>query len=510
MLKRYFDFVNESLDLILESDVVYSDRLRNVLSKINSEISKKLIEIENKDFPIKSNYFDIVSDKNDMVSFIPDRKAQEILKDIKEFWRFNGSSGWLKHSESNTELFSKLGYIPEGNPYSPNSRDIGEIVAETISETSGKTYCWVKFINGTGDYVGQGVYNKERLIKTQGIKEREVWTKSRQEIGVGRGIRALLLTTGDKFLDKDIEQFVNLYKSTIDRINDKFIFFEVVSGPDILHWYHAENYYGRSGTLGNSCMASARPSWLEMYTNNPDQCSMIIFKCPDDIDKIVGRSLLWTLTDGKKYMDRIYTINDSDVQLFREYAKENGWYAKWNNASTPSSEAYAPDGTKTTLNLKVNLSQKYYDNFPYLDTLKFFTPGSGILNNTDGEYTLEDTGGGHVSCNYCGGSGRIECGDCNGRGREECGDCNGHEMIDCDDCNGRGDVSCYTCDGSGLTEEDDDGNEIECGECNGKGDIKCDECSGRGEISCGRCDGSGEIDCLNCDGNGEVDCYECN
>lgn len=510
MLKRYFDFVNESLDLILESDVVYSDKLRNVLSKIDSEISRKLIEIENRDLPVRSNYFDIVSTKNDMVSFIPDRKAQEILKDIKEFYRFNGSGGgWLKHSESNAELFSKLSYVPEGTPYSPNSRDIGEIVAETTSETSGKTYCWVKFMDGNGNYVGQGVYNKEKLIKAQGIKEKEVWTKNRQEIGVGRGIRALLVTTGEKFLDKDIEQFVNIYKATIDKLNDKFSFFEVVSGSDIHYWYNYDNYYQRSGSLGSSCMASARASWLEIYTANPEQCSMVIFKSPEDTDKIVGRALLWTLTDGKKFMDRIYTINDSDVQLFREYAKENGWYAKYHNSSTSNSDAYAPDGTKTNLNLRVNLSQKYYNNYPYLDTLKYFTPGSGVLNNSDGEYALEDTGGGHSSCDCCGGDGRVECGDCDGRGVEECSNCDGSGKEECSECDGNGENTCNNCDGSGKV-EDDEGNEIDCDECDGDGKLECDDCSGRGKVDCDECDGDGEHDCSNCGGGGEVDCYECN
>ena len=176
MIKRYFDFINESLEFILESDVIYSDKFRFTLSKIDDPISKSILDIENKDLTVQSNYFDITMDKNDTVSFIPDRKAQEILKDVKEFWRFDGSGGgWLKHSEANTELFSKLGYVPEGSPYGPNSRDIGEIVAETVSETSGKTYCWVKFNNNSGEYVGQGVYNKERLTKAPDAKEKEVW-----------------------------------------------------------------------------------------------------------------------------------------------------------------------------------------------------------------------------------------------------------------------------------------------------------------------------------------------
>ena len=504
MIKRYFDFINESLEFILESDVVYSDKFRLTLSKIDDVISKSLLDIENKDLTVQSNYFDVNFEKNDTVSFIPDRKAQEILKDVKEFYRFSGSGGWLKHSEANAELFSKLGYVPEGSPYSPNSGDLGEIVGEVVSETSGKTYCWVKFMNVTGDYIGQGVYNKERLVKTQDDKSKEVWSKNRQELKIGRAVRALLKSAGKEVLDKDIEQFVNLYKSTIDKLNDKFSYFEVVTGSDIAHWYHHRNYLVRSGTLGNSCMSAAPARWLEIYTENPNQCELVIFKSQDDPEKIIGRALLWTLPDGKRFMDRIYVNNDSDVQLFRDYAKENGWYSKYYNNSGGDTKAYSPEGGSVDLDLRITLDVKDYNNFPYLDTLKYFTPGSGVLDPYNGEYLLEDTGGGHSgSCEYCGGSGRLECGDCYGSGEYECGECEGSGNVQCRTCRGNGKEECGECDGSGEIDGE------ECENCGGSGETTCRDCDGDGENDCGRCGGRGEVECSNCDGRGEVDCYEC-
>ena len=505
MIKRYFDFINESLEFILESDVIYSDKFRFALSKIDNPISTSILDIENKDLTVQSNYFDITMDKNDTVSFIPDRKAQEILKDVKEFWRFDGSGGgWLKHSESNTELFSKLGYVPEGSPYSPNSRDIGEIVAETVSETSGKTYCWVKFNNNEGEYVGQGVYNKEKLIKAPDAKEKEVWSKSRQEVKIGRAVRALLKAGGQEFLDKDIEQFVNLYKSTIDRLNDKFSYFEVVSGDDIAYWYNHRNYFVRSGTLGNSCMSNVPDRYLEIYTANPNQCSLVIFKSQDDTEKIIGRALLWTLPDGKKFMDRIYVVNDSDVQLFRDFAKENGWYSKYYNNSGGDDKVYGPDGSILNLNLRITLDKKDYDTFPYLDTLKWFTPGSGVLDPEDGEYCLEDTSGGYSGgCEYCNGEGRVDCGHCYGSGEYECGECDGSGNIGCRSCSGNGKEECSDCGGSGEVDEE------ECSSCGGGGEVTCSECDGYGENECSECDGRGEVECGSCDGNGRVECYEC-
>ena len=509
MIKNYLDFINESFELILESDVVYSDNFRKIVSKINTPVAKKIIEIENKDLPVRSNFFDIVPSKNDTISFMADRRAQEILNSESKKVRFFGSGGgWLRHTDSNKNIFDKLGYVPQGEPYSPNSSEIGDIISEIVSETSGKTYCWVKFKNDSGEDIGQGVYNKEKL-RNYDDRQQKIWGRGRQEIGIGRGVRALLLTTGEKFLDKDIEEFVNLYKAAIDKFNDKFSYFEVATGSDIAHWYNNRNYFIRSGTLGSSCMAGAPASWLEIYTENPEQVGLIIYKSPEDTDKIIGRALLWTLNDGKKYVDRIYTVNDSDVQLFRDYAKESGWYTKYHNSSTSNSQAIAPDGSTVSLDLTVTLRQKHYDNFPYLDTLKYFTPGSGVLNNQRGDYVLEDTGGDYVRCEYCGGSGRVECGDCYGNGQEECRYCDGSGREDCDECDGRGSITCSTCDGEGNT-EDEEGNSIECSDCNGSGDKECSDCDGDGRVDCHHCDGDGEFECSNCDGRGEVDCYECN
>lgn len=510
MIKKYTEFLNEAVQLILESDVVYSDKFRNVLKKIDSPIAQKLLSIENTDLPVRSNYFDIVPKKNDQIQFMPDRKAQEILTQKTTSVRFNGGdAGWLKHSPANAEIFSKLGYEPVGErPYRPSQTDTGKVISEVVSTESGKTYCYVQFVNENGEEIGKGVYNKTTLREVDDTMSK-LWGRGRQEIGVGRGIRALLLTTGEKFLDKDIEQFVNLYKSTIDKLNDKFSYFEVVSGDAIHHWYHKSNYYVTSGSLGSSCMASAPPEWLEIYTANPDQVQLVIYKSPEDTEKIIGRALLWTLNDGKKYMDRIYTVSDSDVQLFRQFAKENDWYVKYHNSSTTNSQAIAPDGSTTSLNLRVTLSKKNYGNFPYLDTLKYFTPGSGVLNNQDGEYTLEDTGGDYTRCDYCGGSGMVECSDCDGSGRQDCYDCDGNGRVQCDDCDGEGDNECTNCDGSGEV-EGSEGEMETCSDCDGKGRIECSSCDGDGRVDCSNCDGDGRVDCESCDGNGEHNCHECN
>lgn len=486
MIKRYLDFVNESFELLLESNIVYSNNFKKVMGKIEHPLAKSILEIENQDHPVRNNYLDVNLKANDKLGFIPDRKAQEILGDTKVYVNFVGSGGgWLKNKEVNQGIFDKLGYTYEEGvePYQAPSVEVGEIIAETISETSGKKWVFVKFPNG------QGVYNAEKL-RIVDNKEKALWSKGRQEIFVGRGIRALLTSAGIQFLDKDLEDFVNLYKATVDKMNDRFQYFESIKGQEIGHWYHYSNYKERQGSLGSSCMSNVRTNYFDIYISNPDVCELVILKSEEDDSLIVGRALLWTLSDGKKFMDRIYTIKDSDVQLFRDWAKENGWYSKFYNSSGDSGLANSPEGERVDLrNLTVDIKKGMYDAYPYLDTLKYFNPGKGTLSNVRGsgdEYILEDTGGQLWRCEYCGGSGMQTCGNCDGDGSWECRTCDGDGDVSCGECNGEGHV------------EDSEGN-----------DTECDSCGGSGKNSCRRCDGDGRIECGDCDGRGEHSCHEC-
>jgi hypothetical protein len=459
MLLKYNEFINESLELILESNIIFSDRMKLALNKTDIPLAKTILSIENKDYPVASNYFDIPMDKNDKLSFIPDRKAQEILSDDKEYVKFTGSGGgWLKHKDSNNKLFTALGYTPESDePYKPEPSDLGEVVSKIVSEQSGKTYVYVKFEGG------KGVYNQEKLRMIDDRSEK-VWKKSRQEINIGRAIRALLKSAKQEVIDKELEEFVNQFKSTIDKLNDKFSYFELVLGEDIGYWYNQRNYYERKGTLGNSCMASVPTSYFDIYMSNPDVCQLLILKSKEDTNKIVGRALLWTLRDGKKFLDRIYTNNDSDVNLFKDYSKENGWYVKYYNNSGNSGKAISPTGETVDLDATVDIRPGRYENYPYVDTLKNFNPkGTLSIKKTDDTYLLESTGGDYYSCEYCDGSGRRSCYECDGDGSWECS----------------------KCDGTGEVGEGEDASE--CSRCEGDGRINCSECSGDGILDCPEC-----------------------
>lgn len=179
----------------------------------------------------------------------------------------------------------------------------------------------------------------------------------------------------------DIEQFVNEYKSYFDCDESKL---KIVSGSDILKYYHEENYLcsGNGGTLWKSCMRqSNRNKFMKLYESNDVQ--MLVFLT--DNDKVRARALLWKAIDdnGNIYniMDRIYIIYDHDTNFFINWAQRNGFYTKWEQTAYNESTFRDSNGNPIILELKIVLSKKDFTYYPYLDTFKFFDINNGILYN---------------------------------------------------------------------------------------------------------------------------------
>jgi hypothetical protein len=250
-------------------------------------------------------------------------------------------------------------------------------------------------------------------------------------------------------------------------------------------------------------MRLKEPEVFGIYTKNPEKVSLLILKSSKDSSKILGRALVWNIDeittpsfsqdDTKNagdfvFMDRIYCHLDSDVELFRSYATENGMYYKENNDSNEICSLVSKDGTLSDVTLLVNLKKNCStsDKFPYMDTLKYLDTSDGELTNDEDRshhITLEATNGRYTedeTCDYCGGDEYVECGECGGSGREECYECSGSGQVECEVCDGSGEV---------------DGEE-------------CGECLGNGENTCGECDGDGENSCSEC-GDALVPCPEC-
>lgn len=377
MLLRYNDFIIESL--LLESNVIYSEKFRRVLEKMpNDTIAINLRGIENKDLDVISNFLDVKSDNENFVTFTPDRIAQEILKSDKKAIVYDGGhGGWLTNSlETNSKIFTSLGYAPKSTDvYAPNNGEVGELISKIKSEKTGKIWCYVKFEKG------EGVYNETKLKEPDQDKlNKLIFTKNRQEVRIGRVVRGLLNANKNSgFSDSQIEKFVNDFRGILKVMNDVFSNFAIVEGDDIGFWYNRKNYLDPNrGSLGSSCQAVGRLDWLEIYIKNPETIKLLILKSDEDPNKIIGRSLLWKLDDNNFLMDLTYTMKDSDRKIFLEYAKLKGWNAMNENDSY----------TKTFIS---HIKPITFDMYPSIDTMNNWDPNTGKISNQyfDGSHYIE-------------------------------------------------------------------------------------------------------------------------
>ena len=129
--------------------------------------------------------------------------------------------------------------------------------------------------------------------------------------------------THSQTLNSDIETFINIYKSCI---NKDYYIFDIVEGKDIKKYYNRKHYvYKEGSSLSLSCMNkfSCR-NYFGIYVNNPQVCKLLILRYKDNPSKICGRALLWTLVDGRKMLDIVYKNNEYDYHIFSEKAKSIG------------------------------------------------------------------------------------------------------------------------------------------------------------------------------------------
>ena len=156
------------------------------------------------------------------------------------------------------------------------------------------------------------------------------WREGRTpEYGIGRWVRHIFVDVQKSTLnDTQLEQFVNAYKSTFDSKDKDLI--EIVEGEEIRKCYLEDNYEEIKGQLGNSCMRYERcQAYLDIYVKNPEVCKLLVLR--GDTGKVKGRALLWTLSDGERYIDRMYTIDDSDKIIFKEWGLKNGIPKNYDN-----------------------------------------------------------------------------------------------------------------------------------------------------------------------------------
>lgn len=225
----------------------------------------------------------------------------------------------------------------------------------------------------------------------------------RTEIKVGRAIKYIANDLYDFTLtDKQIEDFVNVYKST-STTGPNFQFY---IGDDIKNGYKVNKYESPSGSLGSSCMNN-RSSYLKIYRENEEKVRLLVLL--DDEGKISGRALVWKLDkspcEAEYFMDRVYTTRDFEVNIFIEYAEKNGFmYKQRMTCGDEDAVKFRYKGKEVYGEIRVKVKGKFKE-YPYLDTLIYLNKAKDELSNIPSWkcYQLWDTGGDRERCDDCDG-----------------------------------------------------------------------------------------------------------
>lgn len=198
----------------------------------------------------------------------------------------------------------------------------------------------------------------------------------RNEIKIGRFVRKIFEMNNVRFTDTEIEQFVASYAANVSQTG---ISFKIVSGEDIRKYYLYANYHSTSGSLGNSCMrySNCQPRF-DLYVYNPNEVSMLVLFNKDS-KKVTGRAILWKKTSIRNthtgqewegtFMDRIYVNNDRHTELFKKYARDNGFSFKKTQSYSSVQKAIVDGQDWSSSSIKVKLNRINIDS-PYLDTVK--------------------------------------------------------------------------------------------------------------------------------------------
>lgn len=239
---------------------------------------------------------------------------------------------------------------------------------------------YYKLINGKNDEIN--FINNSQVDRLIAANE-DPFQKSKNGMKIGRLARQVLELNGSKVSDVELNKFVDYWKAAIDGKDIKEENFAFVKGEQIQYWYNYNQYLEKSGTLGNSCMRDpSKSSYLNIYSNNPEVCCLLILKKEN---KLIARALVWKLKNPVNgfdyYLDRIYTINDSDVNVVTDIYIE--WLRKNNTIKDFKKEnllCYTTLDFRAT-KIDVKLNKWKFDYYPYMDSFIFFKIKEGELTN---------------------------------------------------------------------------------------------------------------------------------
>ena len=365
-LLRYEDFrIDESFSLLLEANIAFSEEFENLLDKMDTVTADKLLNLIGKDIDINTNYIGVDIEKDGFVKFVADDKAEKVPFIVQAFPTYYlqlSKDFGLKDVDQNSALmqgmkvellkkYSKREFLEQcEKSYGEENMNSWKELADTFYG-AGSAICVVTFeIRGM---------RKEVLCYSDSIK-RDISGIKPGSMKIGKLVTTLFTKAGVDFKPTDVEDFVNKYKSVVTQMREKFDNFKILKGKDIRNSYLVDNYLNTNGSLGNSCMRYEKcQKFLDIYVKNEDKVSLVIL---EKEGKITGRALLWTDYKERKIMDRIYTNNSADEQLFKDFAKSSGFWHKKNQDMYEDTSFIGPNGEEErdiTVQLEENQDYGY-------------------------------------------------------------------------------------------------------------------------------------------------------
>jgi len=256
------------------------------------------------------------------------------------------------------------------------------------------------------NYIDISNTGKLSFIDDKKAEKFPMWEGPRQETTIGKLVRKIL--PGVK--DTDLEKFSNELKAKILEKSGELDRFKIFRGDDIINFYQEIEYDHDEGIgqLGKSCMNGQPEEFFDIYKLNPDKVGLVILF--DEDENMIGRALLWNTENGFTFMDRIYTYEDSDIELFKLFANKMGfWYKELQNTSYRNRDNFiyrfniVNNNKVKNEDIIVKLDNHDVEFYPYLDSLCYFNTETGELSNnrfavnadilicnTDGEYKDSD------------------------------------------------------------------------------------------------------------------------
>jgi hypothetical protein len=301
---------------------------------------------------------------------------------------------------AHSDFLSKLDKISK---QSNTSATIADMLLSRITDKD-----WISEIDLKQNYFKAGTESdKVSFIQQNRVKDGvDAYTMAgRSDLKVGRAIKYIAKDLYDISInDKQIEDFVNVYKSIGVEGEPNFQFY---IGDDIKNGYNSNNYFSRGyGSLGGSCM-NDKFSYLKIYRRNEKKVRLLVLL--DDNSSICGRALVWKLDkspcDAEYFMDRVYTNRDFEVNKFIEYAENNNFLYK-QRMSCGDSEAvkFRYKGKELIGEIRVKLDGEH-NKYPYMDTLFCLNKDKDEVSNIPSWkfYRLWDTDGDRDRCDDCNG-----------------------------------------------------------------------------------------------------------